>query len=166
MRPEVMRPLRTLVAAAVAVALMLVSGVARADDDAACEVYEIKASHEDGGIDKGLDKLSRILKKPPFNTWKRFVLIKKHDQNVTKDKPAGLTLEAGGKMQLLLKDVVQKKGGKWRLRITVTLFDKKGKQTTEATSMVDSGDAWLIGGEPLEGDPKATYFVGIACTAK
>lgn len=140
---------------------------ALAKPDADCDVYEIEASNDGKDIDKGLEKkLGKVLRKAPFNGWTSFKLLEKHSEAAELKKPVSVKLTTGGKLELTIKDKIVKTGKKKRLRIQATMLDKAGKQQLETTSSVDSGDPWLIGGEPLPKKPKSTYFVGIACTAK
>ena len=150
-----------------AVALVLGASAARAQSvDARCDVYEIQASNGTGGIDPALGPLTKKLQKAPFTGWTEFKLLRKHEQDVELKKPVSLSLTTSGKMSLLLRDKVVSQNKVTRLRLTVTMLDSNGKQTLETTTQVDSGDAWLIGGEAMPGNAGATYFVGIACTAK
>jgi len=159
--------MRLLTIAVGTLAWLLAAAPSAYASDADCDVYEIEASDDAGGIDKGLDaKLGKVLKKAPFTSWKSFKLLKKHTKPVDENKPVSFDLTTAGKLTLNLKGVEAKPGKKKRLRIQATMHGKDGKQQLETTSSVDSGDAWLIGGEPLPAKPKSTYFVGIACTAK
>lgn len=157
---------------AVLAVLMLALGAlasraeAQSAADATCQVYEIEASNADGGIDKGLGPIERKLVKPPFNTWKTYKLLAKHEQDVERKKPLELPLKIGGRMNLLLRDKVTEKGKKPRLRLSVTMQDKSGKIALETTTLADSGDAWLIAGQPMPSKKDATYVLGILCTAK
>jgi hypothetical protein len=132
-----------------------------------CEVFEVEAeTTPDGKIAPELTKLASKLKKPPFSAWNTFKLIKKHDQPLELKKPAEVALAPGGKMTLLLRERVDEKGKKTRLRISMTMDDRNGKRTLDYTSVYDSGDVTLIGGEPLPDRPKSTYVLGVTCKAK
>ena len=159
--------MRLLAIAVGTCALLMAAAPSAQAKDADCDVYEIEASNDAGGIDKGLQsKLGKVLKKAPFTSWKSFKLLKKHSKPAELKKPVSVKLTTGGKLTLTLKSKAAKAGKKVRLRIQATMHGKDGKQQLETTSSVDSGDPWLIGGEPLADKPKSTYFVGIACTAK
>jgi hypothetical protein len=164
------RRARCAVGASIGLALGLLGGQpAHADEPKAdCEVHEIQAHNGEGGIDPALKPLARKLQKPPFSGWKSFRLLAKHELALTQKQPAGLGLATGGKMTLLYREKVEAKGKKPRLRLSVNLDDAKGKRTLDATTLVDSGDVWLIGGEPMAGEknPDATYVVAIACALK
>jgi hypothetical protein len=161
-----MRPRVKLAAMAAVVAVVFAGAVARAQTPAAsCDLFEIEASNDGEGVDKGLSSLSKVLKKAPFSSWKAFKLLKKHQKPVKVEETVTVSLDAGGTLDLTVKEIVRKQGKKARLRIGVKWMNAKQKKT-EASSEVDSGDAWLIGGEPLEKKPKSTYFLGIACAAK
>lgn len=135
------------------------AGARAADESASCQILEIRASNEAGGIDKALEPLAKKLKKPPFSAWKTFGLLKKHDRSVAKMKSVDLDLVPGGKLSLLYRE--KSAGAKPRLRLSFTLDDKSGKRLFNGTVNLDVGDYTLIGGEPLDGD--ATYILGVAC---
>jgi hypothetical protein len=134
--------------------------------DGACQVFEIEASNDDGGMDDGLGPFKAKLSKPPFNAWKRFRLLDKHDRDVEVKKPFEVELRTGGALGLLLRDKIEQQGKKTRLRLSATMKDKAGKITLETTTLVDAGDGWLIAGESMPGNKGATYVVGILCTAR
>jgi hypothetical protein len=135
--------------------------VARADaEKASCQVFEIKASNDDGGVDAALKPLAKKLKKPPFSAWKRFALLKKHDKAAVKMKAVELRLVPGGTLSILYRERANAKG-KARLRLTFTLDDKGGKRLFNGTVAVDVGDYSLIGGETLEDG--ATYILAVSC---
>ena len=133
-----------------------------AADQAACKIFEIKATNEPGGVDPALRPLAKKLKKPPFSSWKTFHLLKRHDQVLQRMKQLDLKLVTGSRMGLLYRE---KSGGtktKVRLRLSFTLDDKHGKRKLDGTINVDSGDYYLIGGDEVEG---GTYIVAVSCTA-
>jgi hypothetical protein len=128
-----------------------------------CQVYEIKASNDDTGVDAALKPLAKKLKKPPFSSWKSFKLLKKHDKDIAKMKALSLGLVPGGKLSLLYRDKTAQEGKKVRLRLTFTLDDKAGKRKVDGTINLDSGDYYLIGGDSLKGG--GTYILAISCSA-
>jgi hypothetical protein len=154
------------------VAVAVVAVVAHADPanaqsaDGQCEVYEIEASGEAGGMDKQLGKLAGKLSKPPFTAYKSFKLVQKHDTGLQLKTPLKLTLATGGSMELHLKDKSVEKGKKPRLRLGVNIDSKQGKRVVGATTQIDSGDSWLIAGVPVPGKQDAVYVFGLVCTAK
>ncbi|RMH44883.1 MAG: hypothetical protein D6689_01350 [Deltaproteobacteria bacterium] len=152
-------------AALLAIALPAPAARAQSKPAAACDVFEIEANNDGKGIDPGLGGLARVLKKPPFASWSSFVLIARHRAKVATAETAEIALKVGGRLDLTVRDVVRKQGKKPRLRMAVAWVNAKGKKAT-ASSEVDSGDPWLIGGEPMPGKPKSTYFLGIACTVR
>lgn len=132
-------------------------------DQAACKIFEIKATNEPGGVDPALRPLARKLKKPPFSSWKTFRLLKRHDQVLQRMKQLDLKLVTGSRMGLLYREKSGGKQTKVRLRLSFTLDDKHGKRKLDGTINVDSGDYYLIGGDEVEG---GTYIVAVSCTAK
>jgi len=154
---------RISLAALAGVVFLCLPGDASADD-AECSVLEIKAQTGDGGVDKELKPLERKLKKPPFSSWKTFKLLKKHAHKVAQMKALNLKLVPGSSMSILYRDKSTAEGKKPRLRMSFTLDDKDGKRKVDATIKVDSGDYYLIGGDPL--DDGGTYILAISCAAK
>lgn len=158
------RPIVVLIAVAVATLSWLARPARAQAAGAACDVYEIAASHDGKGIDAGLGKLAKTLGRPPFNSWSSFKLVGRHHKQLIVAQTVRFALAVGGSFELALK-AVTRKGSATRLRIGVVLTNKRGK-ATRATTEIDSGEAFLIGGEPLPGKPRSAYFVGIACTAQ
>jgi hypothetical protein len=145
-------------------AVLLVGGAdAHAQDGSArCTFFEIEASNEgEPTIDPQLQPLKKKLEKPPFSSWKTFKVLGKHDKGIARMKPEQIQLAIGGKLTALYRDLISAKGKKDRLRMTVTMDDKKGKRTLDTTFTVDSGDYILIGGQSLASG--ATYILAISC---
>lgn len=134
-------------------------------DEAACTLYEIKASKGEGGIDKELAPLAKKLKKPPFSTWKTFKLLKKHTATAVRMKAVTLKLVSGGKVTLLYRDLMEskKRKSKPRLRLSMTLDDKNGKRKLDLTIKLDSGDYHLIGSDA---DKDGTKILATTCSVK
>ena len=152
--------------ASVVVAAVIVggAGTARAEDSARCQVFEIKAESTDKArIDDKLAPIEGKLEKPPFKSWNTFSALAHHREKVEQMKPLELGLEPGGEMTLLFRDLIRAEGKKPRLRLSLTLDDADGKRRLDATIKLDSGDWYLIGGEPLPDD--ATYILAIGCQA-
>jgi len=126
-----------------------------------CQIFEIKASNEEGGVDPALRPLASKLKKPPFSSWKTFALLKKHDKSVERMKTLSIGLVTGGKLTLLFRGASGGQPNKSRLRLTFTLDDKSGKRKVDGTINVDSGDYSLIGGDSVE--ESGTYFMAVSC---
>jgi hypothetical protein len=150
--------------AAALLAVLLVGGPeAHAQDASArCTFFEIEASNEgEPKVDPPLQPLKKKLEKPPFSSWKTFKVLGKHDNSLSRMKPEQLKLAIGGKLTALYRDLISAKGKKDRLRMTVTMDDKKGKRTLDTTFTVDSGDYILIGGQSLPSG--ATYILAISC---
>ncbi len=147
-------------------ALVVASPEVLAEDSAACSLYEIKASNDEGGIDKALKPLEKLLKKPPFSTWKSFKLLKKHDGELVRMKARTFKLASGGKVTLLFRDVIaagkNKKKSKPRLRLTLTLDGKDGKRKAEVTIKIDSGDFNVTGNS----EGKEMLILATTCTLK
>ena len=127
-----------------------------------CEVLEIEASNKDGGIDSSLKSLSGKLKKPPFSSWKRFKLLKRHDGEVEEKKTMKVGLVTDGAFSLLNRGANARKGKSTRLRLTFTLDDKSGERKVDGTINVDSGDTYLMGGDRLPGG--GTYVLAVNCS--
>jgi hypothetical protein len=154
-----------LIAAICALALALVPESARADGDtAACRIFEIRASNDEGPIDRDLKPLERKLKRPPFSSWKKFELLKRQDRTLARNTSVNLKLVPGGRLSLLFRDLTREQGKKPRLRLTFTLDDKGGKRKLDGTINLDSGDHYLIGGDELADG--GTYILAIGCQAK
>lgn len=150
---------------AVALACVLHLGASEAHADAGsaqCTLFEIEATNDGApAIDKQLQPLKKKLEKPPFSSWKTFKVLGKHDKALTRMKPTELKLAVGGKLTALYRDFIEAKGKKDRLRMTVTMDDKKGKRALDTTFTVDAGDYILIGGQTLPSG--ATYILAISC---
>lgn len=128
-----------------------------------CQVFEIKATNDEGGVDAALRPLARKLKKPPFSSWKTFKLLKKHEKQVEKMKTLSVGLVTGSRLSLLFRGTTGGQTAKPRLRLTFTLDDKSGKRKVDGTINLDSGDYSLFGGETVEGG--GTYILAVSCTA-
>jgi hypothetical protein len=139
------------------------SGVASADD-ASCDVFEIKATNDEGGIAPELKPLQKKLKKPPFSAWKSFKLVKKHTAKATLMKSVSIKLSGGGKLGLLYKERSDAKGRKPRLRVVMTLDDAKGKRKADITLKFDSGDFSLVGQDA--GKDGSSSVLAIRCSVK
>jgi hypothetical protein len=155
-------------ACAMSIALAARGAVAQKKDEspptAACEIFEIKASNDEGGVDPALKPLGRKLKKPPFSSWKSFKLLKRHDKSVERMKALNLGLVTGSKLALLFRGASGGQTNKTRLRLTFTLDDKNGKRKLDGTINIDSGDYSLIGGDSIE--QGGTYIVAVSCKAQ
>lgn len=145
-------------------ATLAAAPLAHAEDKASCTVLEIEASNSGKGIDKALQPLAKKLKKPPFSAWKSFKLLKRHQRNVVRMKAFTLKLVNKGKMSLLYRDASGSAHNKTRLRLSLTLDDAKGKRKLDLTIKLDSGDYYLIGGDPLKDG--GTYILATSCEAK
>jgi hypothetical protein len=67
------------------------SGLSYADK-AKCDVFEIKASNDKGGMDAKLKPLRKKLKNPPFSAWKTFKLVKQHAIKATRMKAVSVSV--------------------------------------------------------------------------
>jgi hypothetical protein len=160
---------RAVVALALAGAVFTTMSAAHAQEapspgaatSAECQIFEIKASNDEGGVDPALRPLARKLKKPPFSSWKTFKLLKKHDKTVEKMKSLNLELVPGSKLSLLFRGASGGQPSKTRLRLSFALDDKNGKRKFDGTLNLDSGDYSLIGGDSIEGS--GTYMLAISC---
>ncbi|HTE52066.1 MAG TPA: hypothetical protein VK698_14535 [Kofleriaceae bacterium] len=165
---------RVAAAMALAVAVLgpLAAGEGRAEAQASqpaaagsadCQIFEIKATNGEGGVDPALRPLARKLKKPPFSSWKTFKLLKKHDKKIEKMKTLNLGLVTGSKLTLLFRGASGGQPTKPRLRLTFTLDDKSGKRKLDGTINLDSGDYSLFGGDSIE--DAGTYILAVSCSA-
>lgn len=154
-----------LIAAICAAALALAPAAALAEgESAACQIFEIKASNDEGPIDRELKPLERKLKRPPFSSWKKFELLKRSDRTLARNTSTNLKLVPGGRLSLLFRDLTREEGKKPRLRLTFTLDDRDGKRKLDGTINLDSGDYYLIGGDELPAG--GTYILAVGCRAK
>lgn len=133
-------------------------------DKALCDVLEIEASSQEGGIDKALAKIGNKLKRPPFSSWKSFKLIKKHNPVLTVMHAKKVTLDKGGNLTMLYRDRVDTKGKKTRLRLSFTVDSKDGTRLSDVTIKLDSGSYYMSGGRPLKDG--GTYILAASCSVK
>lgn len=154
----------TLALSIAALVALFAPGRALADEKTECQIFEIKASNDKGGLDKALKPLAKKLKKPPFSSWKTFEVLDEHERSLEKMKSFDLKLEPGSKLSLLFRDVTREEGKKSRLRLNFTLDDERGKRKVDGTINLDSGDYYLIGGDSLKGG--GTYILAIGCEAR
>ena len=126
-----------------------------------CTMTEILATNEKKGIDAKLKKLEGKLTKPPFNGWDTFTLLGEPTAKAEKDKPITVNLATKGKLTLLLKDKLESRGGKARLRIGIDVDDKNGKRAVSTVMVFGAGDVHFpYSGEPFD---KGTYILAINC---
>jgi hypothetical protein len=128
-----------------------------------CTFTEILATNGDKkDLDPKLKKLEAKLAKPPFNGWNTFKLLGEPAVKAEKDKPASVTLATKGKLTLLLKDKMEARGGKSRLRLGIDIDNKDGKRTLSTVMVFGTGE-WHF---PVAGVPfdKGVYILAINCT--
>jgi len=153
-----------LAIAAVATWLVAARGgdaVAQPSGTADLTVYEIRASNEAGASDPEVTQgeLGKKLKKGPFRAWSRFQKLAKHTNQIVQLKALAVDV-ATGKLSVLYRGRQQTKGKKDRLRMSLTMDDRQGKRTLDTTIELDTGDYFLVGGQPL-GDG-ATFILAIS----
>jgi hypothetical protein len=127
-----------------------------------CTLTEILATTEKKGIDPKLKKLEPKLTKPPFTSWDTFKLLGEPTAKAEKDKPTTISLATKGKLTLLLKDKIETRGGKARLRIGIDIDDKAGKRAVSTVMVFGTGEVHFpFVGEPY---PPGVYILAINCT--
>lgn len=130
---------------AIALAVVLASNVASADD-ATCEYVEISATTSKApAIDPELKALDKKLKKPPFSSWNTFHKLSGGPVNLTKLKADTLKLAQGG-ASVLLRDRTDK-----RVELTVTIDGADGKRVLDNKQGLAIGD-WAVWGHNVKDD--------------
>lgn len=129
---------------------------------ASCTLTEILGTTEKKGIDPKLKKLEAKLTKPPFTAWDTFRLLGEPTAKAEKDKPTTVSLATKGKLTLLLKDKLESRGGKARLRMGIDIDDKNGKRAVSTVMVFGTGEVHF----PFVGEPfdKGVYILAIACS--
>jgi hypothetical protein len=125
---------------ALAVLVLLVSPLARADDKAECGYLEIEAANtKSPSIDPELKALERKLKSPPFTSWNTFRKLSGGGLALVKLKPETLRLKLGA-ATILLRDRTDKK-----VDITATIDGADGKRVLDNKQSVSVGSwtAWV-----------------------
>jgi len=133
--------------------------LAQAVQPAACDVVEIQASNDPGGVDPDLNDVKGKLSGLKWTSYKQ---LARQKLTAPHKKPVSGELTNGGKVTLLYKDKLSE-GKRPRLRFGVDVEDKGGTQIVSTTTTFDSGDWVLISGEA---DAKGAYILAIGCTAK
>ncbi len=135
-------------------------------DDARCSVYEVKASNGDKPhMDKALKPLAKKLGRGPFRAWNVFnKLAIARNVAVARMTAKRFPLKPGGQLSVLYRSLSQSKGKKDRLRLSLTMDNKRGKRALDTTIELDSKDFFLVGGQALP--DKATYILAISCEVK
>lgn len=133
--------------------------LAQAAQPASCEIVEIQASNDPGGMDPSLNDVKGKLSGLKWTTFKQ---LARQKLTVPHKKPTSGKLTNGGKVTLLYKDKLSE-GKRPRLRFGVDIEDKGGTQIASTTTTFDSGDWILISGEP---DDKGVYILAIGCAVK
>ena len=156
---------RLYITVAVLFGVVLITGqeAAWADQSAACKVYEIRASKDKGGIDAELRGI-RDLRQGAFKQWTRFEKLAKHSQTL-KHMHAGNVSLIPGKLSILYRGAVVAAGKKPRVRLGVTIDDKKGKRLVNTKTELDAG-AYLVLVEPRLRIAKGTYSLALSCASK
>lgn len=141
--------------------LCVAASPARAEKPINCEILEVRASNEDGGLDPALKPLAKKFKKPPFNSWKTFKLLKKHATKVEHMKEVAVKLTPGGRVAVLYRQRTSEAGKNPRLHLEYTLDDKNGKRKVDAKVNLHPGDYTVYGGMSLPDG--GTYILAITC---
>lgn len=132
---------------------------AQAVQPASCDVIEIQASNDGSGIDP---KLNDVKGKLSGLKWTGYKQLARQKVSAPHKKPVDVKLINGGTLTLLYKDKLSD-GKRPRLRFGVDVTDKGGTQIVSTTTTFDSGDFFLITGEP---EDNGVYILAIGCTAK
>ncbi|MEO6776210.1 MAG: hypothetical protein ABI467_24875 [Kofleriaceae bacterium] len=115
--------------------LVATSGVARADDKAECDYFEISAStSKSPAMDGELKPLDKKLKKPPFASWNTFHKLSGGPISLVKQKADALKLAQGG-ASILLRDRSDRK-----LEISVSIDGADGKRVLDNKQSVAVGE--------------------------
>ena len=134
----------SVLAFAVALAVLLAPRLGRADVTAECDFLEFSATSGDKpAIDGELQQLEKKLKKPPFSTWNQFKLLARSHKSLAKKKTEPISLKNGSATATLVEIV-----DKSKVRLTVIMEDAKGKQVANNTATVEAGD-YVIYVHPL-----------------
>ncbi len=137
------------------------TGIALAGGNADCTVYEIRASKDKGGIDAELRGI-RDLRQGAFKQWSRFEKLASHASSIKHMHSKNVSL-IPGKLSVLYSGAVVSAGKKPRVRLAVTIDDKKGKRLVNTKTELDAG-AYLVLVEPRLKIPKGTYILALSCT--
>ncbi len=129
-----------------ALAAVLISNAAAADERASCSYLEISATTGNApAIDPELQPLEKKLKKPPFASWNTF--HKLSGGPVALDKLKAQTLRLGqGAASILLRDRTDK-----RVELTVSIDGADGKRVLDNKQNVAVGD-WVVWGHNVKDD--------------
>ena len=154
-----MTSLGRLASAAAAIGLVAFAAPARAE--IACTVLEIEAATAaTPSIDPKLRPLERKLKKPPFTSWNSFQQLGTTQLGLDLQKSASAAL-VHGKINLHVRDVIERPGKRARLQLGIALDDGAGKRVIDTKVNVDVGD-YFVAGRPLPGDKG--HLVAVTCT--
>jgi hypothetical protein len=120
-----MTSLGRLAIAAAAIGLVAFAAPARAE--IACTVLEIEAATAaTPSIDPKLRPLERKLKKPPFTSWNSFQQLGTTQLGLDLQKSASAAL-VHGKINLHVRDVIERPGKRARLQLGIALDDGNGQ---------------------------------------
>jgi hypothetical protein len=109
---------------------LLASVGAWAGEPARCKVQMVHALEGVGGIDARLERLKPYLEKPPFTSWKKFVLLEE-------------------KASLTYVDHLPRDPGRHRLRLKLAIADGD-KKVLETVLVLDEGGVFLQAGQKLQ----------------
>lgn len=156
-------PARCTAIAAGALALFTLAAIgaqpARAQGaTASCSFLEIQATNDGQSIDKQLSKLQKKLKQPPFSSWSKFSLLKKHDRALTLQKTDKFAIGSSSKLQVEYKEYTRAK--KERFKLHLTLQRKNGKKAVNADFTVYAGDYLVLSLSPKRDH---SYLLAVTC---
>jgi hypothetical protein len=145
-----------------AAAALAPAPAAAQEDDAQCDVTEIRASNEKAGVDGKLDKeKAKLFGKPPFSAFDSFKVLGEQTVGLVRQKMKAVKL-VNGNLTLTLKDKTVVQDGKPRLRIDVRLEDAKGNPLASPIYTGNSGDSLALAGTAYQG---GTYVLILTCSA-
>ncbi|MDB4956330.1 MAG: hypothetical protein JWO36_3899 [Myxococcales bacterium] len=131
-------------------AVMVLAGaarVARADDKAECDYFEISGTAgEKPSIAPELKDIEKKLTKPPFTSWKVYRKLSNGHLSLTRQKAEPVKLVEGA-ASILLRDRSDK-----RLELTVTMDGADGKRVLDVKQAASAGDYALFVGTNAKGD--------------
>lgn len=131
------------------------------DDVASCSFFEIQASTDGKGIDKKLSKLKKKLLQPPFSSWTKFDLLKKHDRKLTLTETDVFRIGTGSKLSTEYKQYSRAK--KERFKLHLTLQSKNKKKAVDTDFTVYAGDYLVLSISPKR---DKSYLLAVTCKKK
>jgi hypothetical protein len=118
---------KSMLAVALALGLGVVVAPAAARADVTCSIVEIEASSGSApSIDPELKALERKFKRPPLSSWNVFKKLGTTQLGLDLQKSASAAL-VHGKINLHVRDVIERPGKRARLQLGIALDDGNGQ---------------------------------------